>query len=122
RKLSASQFTLVSWSWQRFFHPAETRRHILEGMLELPSLVLSGWLRANQPDSAHHGWHRLISDENGAPLGVALWRPLAAPRWLDWALPPRVAVHESDDEPLLFTAQRVWIPLPKWEVRDADSR
>jgi hypothetical protein len=36
--------------------------------------------------------------------------------------PAELAVHESDDEPLLFTIHKQWTPWPRWIVQDADLR
>lgn len=65
---------------------------------------------------------RLILDAGThAPLGYAAWLPCTGPRWLRWLTPPALAVHEAEDEPLLFTVQRPWGLLRRWEVRDADE-
>jgi hypothetical protein len=66
------------------------------------------------------GSNRAILAPDGAPLGSARWRPRKGP-W--WRLRPAVlAVHEHEDEPLLFTVRRRWPLLPWREVRDAEGR
>jgi hypothetical protein len=66
------------------------------------------------------GGLRPIVAETGLPLGYAWWRPRRAP-W--WRLRPAVlAVHEQEDEPLLFTIRRWWPFLPWRELRDAEGR
>ncbi len=63
---------------------------------------------------------RSISGAAGQPLGYAWWRPRRGP-W--WRLRPQVlAVHEHEDEPLLFTVRRWWPLLPWRELRDAEGR
>jgi hypothetical protein len=63
---------------------------------------------------------RPIVGETGLALGYAWWRPPRAP-W--WRLRPKVlAVHEQEDEPLLFTVRRCWPFLSSREVRDAEGR
>jgi hypothetical protein len=57
----------------------------------------------------------------GAPLGFAGWRPRRVRLWPRWLSRPVLAVHESDDAPLLFTAHRLWGLSAQWEVRDADG-
>jgi hypothetical protein len=40
---------------------------------------------------------------------------------LGWLACRALEVCEMEDEPLLFTVQRLWALLPKWEVCDADG-
>jgi hypothetical protein len=62
----------------------------------------------------------IVAADTGAPLGFARWRTPGGP-W--WRLRPAVlAVHEHEDEPLLFTVRRGWPLLPWREVRDAEGR
>jgi hypothetical protein len=56
----------------------------------------------------------------GAPLGFAGWRPRGR-LWPRWLSRPVLAVHESDDAPLLFTAHGLWGLSARWEVRDAEG-
>ncbi len=55
----------------------------------------------------------------GAPLGFAGWRRGGA--WPRWLARPVLAVHESDDAPLVFTVHRLWALSERWEVREADG-
>jgi hypothetical protein len=75
------------------------------------------------PDGAPEGVRpaRAVLDaRTGAALGVAGWRAEGR-RWLRWLGRPVLAVHESDDAPLVFTARRLWGLGPRWEVCDADG-
>jgi len=56
----------------------------------------------------------------GAPLGFAGWRRPGG-FWPRWLARPVLAVHESDDAPLLFTAHGLWGLAARWEVRDAEG-
>src|SRR5690242_16884251 len=55
----------------------------------------------------------------GQPLGFAGWR--RGGPWPRWLARPVLAVHESDDAPLLFTVHGLWSLSARWEVRDADG-
>jgi hypothetical protein len=65
---------------------------------------------------------RLITDPaTGAPLGFARRHCPTGSRW--WQrLRPVLAVHEHEDEPLVFTVRRCWTLLPVREVREAEGR
>jgi hypothetical protein len=80
-------------------------------MLEQGALVL------RPPDD--RGLRAIVSD-TGQPLGYAWWRPPRRPWWR--LAPPVLAVHEQEDEPLLFTVRRRWPLLPGCELRDAEGR
>ena len=54
-------------------------------------------------------------------VGVA-YRVNARSRWRRWGQGPVIEVHESDDEPLLFTIHRLGWFSEAAEVRDADGR
>jgi hypothetical protein len=41
--------------------------------------------------------------------------------WLPFHGLPFLAIHEHDDEPLLFTVHRLWTWPRAWEIRDADG-
>jgi hypothetical protein len=63
----------------------------------------------------------IVDGDNGLPLGFAHWQ-METPR--SWWRPFNrrvLAVHEQEDEPLLFTVRRAWSLLPRREVRDADG-
>ncbi len=64
----------------------------------------------------------IVDGESGAPVGFARWRSEAPPSW--WHLFRRgvLAVHEYEDEPLLFSIRRAWSLLPRREVCDAEGR
>jgi hypothetical protein len=97
-------------------------------MLEQERLSLEPWAFAGaQRADGGRGQsggrrRRAIRDAaTGQVLGFACWRAEngAVPlRWLTW---PVLEVHEADDEPLVFTVQRVWAIAPCWEVSDADG-
>jgi hypothetical protein len=55
-----------------------------------------------------------------APLGFAGWRR-GGRLWPRWLSRPVLAVHETDDAPLLFTVHGLWGLSARWEVRDADG-
>jgi hypothetical protein len=64
----------------------------------------------------------IVDGESGAPLGFARWEAETPSSW--WPLFGRcmLAVHEQEDEPLLFTIRRAWSLLPRREVRDAEDQ
>jgi hypothetical protein len=65
---------------------------------------------------------QVIDDgDSGAPLGFVR-RVAATPGswWLSFGR-SLLAVHEHEDEPLLFTIRRAWSLLPRREVCDADG-
>lgn len=64
----------------------------------------------------------ILDGENGAPLGSVRWQARMPSRW--WRVFGRcvLAVHEFEDEPLLFTLRRAWSLLPRREVRDAEEQ
>ncbi len=64
----------------------------------------------------------ILDAESGQPLGFANWRPAAEGPWWRRLAPAVVAVHEQEDEPLVFTVHRPWSLWPRREVRDADGR
>lgn len=86
-------------------------------MLEQQNLLLRPWATS----AGGLGSRAILDPASGAPLGFACWRAAAGPCWRRWLAPAALAVHESDDEPLVFTVQRVWGLTPRWEVRDADG-
>jgi hypothetical protein len=63
------------------------------------------------------GRRPLLAAETGLACGSARWR---AGGW--WWARPVLAVHEQEDEPLLFTVRRCWLPGTRHEVRDAEGR
>ncbi len=69
------------------------------------------------PDAA-----RTLCDAlTGEPVGFAVWRSQRGGWLARWLLRPVLAVHETDDAPLLFTIHRLWGLAPTWEVRDAEG-
>jgi hypothetical protein len=63
----------------------------------------------------------IVAADTGAPLGLARWTGGEAPPWW-WPFDNRVlAVHEYEDEPLLFTVRRCWGLVSCQEVRDAEG-
>src|ERR1700687_1734085 len=72
------------------------------------------------PSATEVGW--TIRDAvSGTQVGVA--RRLAGGKfWSRWLRRTCLAVHESDDEPLLCTIHRLWSFREAWELRDADAQ
>lgn len=66
-------------------------------------------------------WVMLHHASSGELLGFAYWRQ---PRRLlgQWLALPRIAIHESGDEPLLFNLARTGLFSWDWEVTDADDQ
>ena len=64
----------------------------------------------------------IVDGDDGAPLGFVRWSPETTGGW--WLPFGRclLAVHEREDEPLLFTLHRAWSLLPRREVHDADGQ
>jgi hypothetical protein len=52
---------------------------------------------------------------------VGLVRRLDTPPWRGWLLGPTLAVHETGDEPLVFTVSRRLSLLPRWDVHEAEG-
>jgi hypothetical protein len=64
----------------------------------------------------------IADGESGAPLGFARWQEETPSSWRRLFGRSVLAVHEQEDEPLLFTVRRVWGLLPRREVRDAENQ
>jgi hypothetical protein len=64
----------------------------------------------------------ILDGESGVPLGFARWQPAASPGWRRLLARRVLAVHEQEDESLLFTIRRTWGLLPRREVQDADDQ
>jgi hypothetical protein len=63
----------------------------------------------------------ILSPQTNVALGYARFDPRPAMGW--WRLGPRVlAIHEQEDEPLVFTVHRAWWLWPARDVRDADDQ
>jgi hypothetical protein len=94
-----------------------------DGMLETGTLLLLPCTASPAAGGEAAGLEpaRAVLDaRTGAPLGIAGWRPCAG-LWRRWLGRPVLAVHESDDAPLLFTVHRLWGLSARWEVRDAEG-
>jgi hypothetical protein len=91
-------------------------------MLEQSALLLRPWPAAADAgaDGAARRW--IVDAATGTPLGFACWQAPPGKQWWSWLLPAVLAVHEAEDEPLLFTVCRFWGLGPSWVVRDADDR
>jgi hypothetical protein len=85
-------------------------------MLEQQALLLGDWARPSDGTPVR----RIVDPDTGVPLGIAR-RNAPMPAWLSWLLGPGLAVHETEDESLLFTIRRTWRLGDRWEVRDADE-
>src|SRR5262245_36637755 len=62
----------------------------------------------------------ILDADTGLLVGHVYQRQPEA-RWRRWLAPGLLAVHEAEDEPLVFTVQRPWIFTRTWEVYDADG-
>lgn len=70
---------------------------------------------------ADAGQSRRIADAaTGKPVGFARIQPGTERGWLGLLLGPTLAVHEQEEEPLLFTVRRSFL-WPQREVRDAEE-
>lgn len=58
---------------------------------------------------------------SGAALGVAGWARGSSRSW-NWFGRRILAVHETEDAPLVFTIHRRWGLTSTWEVCDADEQ
>jgi hypothetical protein len=63
----------------------------------------------------------IVAADTGEPLGFARWPAGAENLWWPLSGRPVLAVHEHEDEPLLFSVYRCWSLLPRREVCDADG-
>jgi hypothetical protein len=94
-------------------------------MLEHASLWPQPWSLpavASAPGRPRPGAVRGVLDaDTEGYLGFACRQAGAAPSWLYWILPPTLAVHEAEDNSLLFTVHPVWVGGARWLVRDADG-
>jgi hypothetical protein len=64
----------------------------------------------------------IVDGDSGAPLGFARWQAQDESPWWHFFGRRVLAVHEHEDEPLLFTIRRAWSLLPRREVRDAEGQ
>ena len=64
----------------------------------------------------------IVDGESGAVLGYARWETDPSPWWQRMFSRGVLAVHEQEDEPLLFTIRRAWGITPRHEVCDADGQ
>ena len=80
-------------------------------MLELPALLIrreGGVWHIAEPETGRIVGYARLSMANG------FWR-------ICWLASPAWQVFEAEDEPLVFTVQRLWGFFSKWEVCDADG-
>jgi hypothetical protein len=63
----------------------------------------------------------IVDGESGMPLGFVRWKDELTSSWWPFGR-CLLAVHEHEDEPLLFTLHRAWSLLPRREVRDAENQ
>lgn len=63
----------------------------------------------------------IVDADSGAQLGFARWQTPAG-WWQRLLGGPVLAVHEQEDEPLLFTVHRAGSLWPRREVRDAEEQ
>lgn len=81
-------------------------------MLEHPALLLQR--------QASRSW--IIRDPDGAVLGCARWETGADQGWRRWLNRLQLAFYETEDQSLLCTLNRRWLPSLGWVVRDADGQ
>src|SRR5262249_55808233 len=87
-------------------------------MLEYQTLLIRPWVPPAAPGPG--STRGLVDPAPAQAVGVVRWHP--PPRsWLAWLARPMLTVHETDDEPLVFTVRQRWALMPSWEVRDADG-
>lgn len=63
----------------------------------------------------------IVDADSGAVLGFVRWEQERTRSWRQLFSRRVLAVHEQDDEPLLFTVSRAWSLLPRLEVKDAEG-
>jgi hypothetical protein len=83
------------------------------GLLEQPAVLLRP-----ADDAARRP---IACADTGRPLGFARRPPRPARPWWRRLLTPPLAVHEQEDEPLVFTVGRPWALSSRRDVRDADG-
>lgn len=64
----------------------------------------------------------IVDGDSGAALGYARRQAERTGFWRRLFGGGVLAVHEQEDEPLLFTVRRAWSLLPRREVCDADEQ
>jgi hypothetical protein len=91
-------------------------------MLEQPAILLRPWPPATEVGPGGAARRPIVDAPTGTALGFACWQVPPGQGWWNWLLPAVLAVHEAEDEPLLFTVCRLWGLGSTWVVRDADDR
>jgi len=61
-----------------------------------------------------------LFDARGQPIGRIHSHAVCWP-W-NWCWPTTWTIHELEQQPLVFSLQRPWSVVLRWEVRDADNR
>lgn len=84
-------------------------------MLEQNTLILQP-----QTNSSTFSW-RIFDVTQETELGYAQ-QVIEGNAWLRWWTKPHYHIHESDDEPLVFTMQQGWAWVARWDVTDAEDR
>jgi hypothetical protein len=64
----------------------------------------------------------IVDADSGAALGYARWQVESGRSWRRLLGRGVLAVHEQEDEPLLFTVRRAWSLFPRCDVCDADDQ
>ena len=64
----------------------------------------------------------IVDGDSAVPLGYARWQTPPCRWWRRLFGGALLAVHEQEDEPLLFTVRRAGSLWPRREVRDADEQ
>jgi hypothetical protein len=85
-------------------------------MLERGTLLLRPWAAQRAARV-----REVVEADGGRLLGRAYCQQPEADWWQRLLRPEALAVHEGEDEPLLFTVERPWRLAPRWQVRDADA-
>jgi hypothetical protein len=92
-------------------------------MLEHPSLLLLPWAATPPLQRAAAPVPRrcILDPDTGQTLGFAVKRSARLPWGFRWLARHAMEVHETEDEPLLFTLYGPWFTVRAWEVFDADE-
>jgi hypothetical protein len=90
------------------------------GMLESSSLLVRPAAEVSATNLVQTT--RLILDPQTRLVVGRVRRHLPGSRWRRWLWPTTLAVHEAEDDPLLFTLRRYWWFGSRWCVDDAEGR
>src|SRR5438105_1935414 len=83
--------------------------------VQVPGLLEQAALLLGPADPDGSVW---LEDAGGIRVGFVRRGP--CPWWLRWWSTP-LAVHEVEEEPVVFRVRRRWSFLPRWRVLDAEN-